>query len=207
MAKDPPVIIFGSGDSGRVVLDICRTAGHSVVGFLDPSLPPGTIINDATVLGNDDLLDDQDFLRSHRFVVSTSDQAIRRRLIGKLVSVGANLFSAIHPGCVISPYATIGEASIMMAGVIVNSGASIGRFCFLNTGCTIDHDTVLEDGCQISPGAHISGWVTCGEDVVLGTGALVIPKIKIGAGAVIGAGATVVNDIRPGITVKGTPAK
>lgn len=201
------IVIVGAGGHGRVVLDICRAMGECVAGFLDSRNTVGTLINDAPVLGNNDALDNTDFLRSHRFIVAIGDQQAREALSCHILNGGGELATAIHPSSVISPRAVIGDGTVVVAGAIVNTDATVGRYCIINTGATIDHDVVLEDGVQICPGANLAGAVHCGRLVFIGTGAVIIPKVHIGSNSVIGAGAVVLKDIPADVLAVGNPAK
>jgi sugar O-acyltransferase (sialic acid O-acetyltransferase NeuD family) len=199
--------IVGAGDHGRVVLDTARAQGWDVAGFIDKDKLSGTEINGASVLGHDALLSQADFLAEHAFIVAISHQRIRRALSAQIREAGGELASVIHPNCVVSDYARIGDGCMLIAGTIVNANAHVGDFSLLNTNCTVDHDAVLGTNVQVGPGANLSGNVTCGNDVVIGTGAVVIPRVMIGQGATVGAGAVVIRDIDPGDTVVGNPAR
>jgi sugar O-acyltransferase (sialic acid O-acetyltransferase NeuD family) len=205
MAK--PLIIVGAGRHGRVVAETAAAAGVPIRGFLDDTKAAGTTVNGVAVLGGLRLLDDRALLAEHVFVVAIGDQQARRRLSLQIAAAGGRLAVLQHPSCVVSPSATIGEGSVLIAGTIVNANTNVGRFCILNTGCALDHDTVLADGVQVGPGARLAGNVTCGEDAFIGTGAICIPRVTIGARAVVGAGAVVIADVPAGVTVVGNPAR
>ena len=202
-----PVIIIGAGGHAKVILDTARSADVPVAGLLSADLPKGAQVNGASVVGGNEMLRDNTFVTSNRFIVGVGNQSLRRRLHDELVAVDANLATLIHPTCVVSEFATIGDGSLLVAGVIVNSGARIGRSCILNTACSIDHDCTLGDLCQISPGARLAGTVRCGDDVFVGTGAIILPSISIGAGVSVGGGAVVTRDVSVGVTVVGCPAE
>ena len=114
-----------------------------------------------------------------------------------------HLAKAIHPSTVIASDVSIGEGTVIMAGVVVNTG---GRFAIINTGATVDHDNVIEDGVHISPGCHLAGDVVCRADVFIGTGTSIIPRTQIGARAVVGAGAAVISDVPSDVLAVGCPA-
>lgn len=206
MPNRKELVVVGAGAHARVVMDTAMAAGFAIRGLLDPAHMPGTVVNTFHVLGSDDLLQDEQFVSAHQFVVAIGDQETRRKISERLVRVGA-LATIVHPSCVVSPSATIGAGSTVLAGCIVNANASVGRFCILNTACSVDHDCILEDGVQVSPGARLAGNVTCGADVFIGTAAVIIPKVAIGTGAIVGAGAVVVNDVDAYSTVVGNPAR
>lgn len=203
---DKPLVIIGAGGHGKVVLETAQVAGFTVAGFLDSQQPVGSFVLGARILGHNARLEEPEFLQSHRFIVAIGHQEARRELSLKLLAAGAELAIVAHPTVLVSPSATIGEGTVLVAGTIINAQAKIGRYCIVNTGATLDHDNVLEDGVQVCPGVHLAGNVYCGEGVFIGTGAVAIPGVKIGAHAVIGAGAVVLQDVPAGVLAVGNPA-
>ncbi len=201
-----PLIIIGVGGHGRVVLDAAREGQLLVKGFIDTIAKCGDVVNGCTVLGNNELLDDIEFLEAHTFIVAIGNQESRRKL-SLLLLERASLATVIHPRSTLSKSVSIGAGTAIIAGAIVNANAKVGRFCILNTSCTIDHDNTIADGVQICPGVHLAGKVKCGEDVFIGTGATVIPGISIGANSIIGAGSVVIRDVPEGAKVVGNPAR
>jgi acetyltransferase EpsM len=202
----PAVIIVGAGGHGRVVLDIVRAMHREVVGFLDDECKEREV-NGTIVLGGCDKLASPTFVKNHDVVVAIGDNRTRRHFAEQVLRNCGRLVLAVHPACVVSATAEIGEGTVVVPGVVINANARIGRFCIVNTGATIGHDVVLEDGAQIAPGVNLGGGASCGEDSFIGIGAAVAPGVRIGAGAVLGAGATAVRDIDPGAIAFGTPAK
>ncbi|HER25943.1 MAG TPA: acetyltransferase [Rhodospirillales bacterium] len=201
------IILLGAGGHAKVVADICLAAGHQIAGFLDDEKPAGLEWVGGKVVGRVDRLADANFAKEYAFVPALGDNALRRSIVQKVIAAGAQLQTVVHPSAVISTFASIGNGTVVMAGVIVNAATRIGDFCILNTGCTIDHDCVLEDGSQISPGAHLAGHVHCGKDVFIGTGAAIIPRITVADRAIVGAGSTVTGDVPADVTVVGNPAE
>lgn len=202
-----PLIIVGAGGHGKVVLDCAIAANIKVAGFLDSKQAAGTKINDAEILGNNDKLNDADFISAHSFIVALGSQQARADISKQILQADGELATVIHPSCIISPSAKIGRGTAIIAGAIINSNAKIGDYCIINTGATIDHDVVLEDGVQISPGANLAGTVYCCEGVFIGTGAIIIPNIRLAKNARVSAGAVVFNNLSENIVVSGNPAK
>lgn len=202
-----PIVVLGSGGHARVVADVCRAAGREVRGFLDPRASPGDIVGQLRVLGDDELLDDADFVAEHEFLIGIGDQQKRRKVASMVREKGGTLATVIHPSSVVAPDVRIGAGTVLVAGSIINTGAVLGECVIINTGATVDHDNILKDGVQLCPGVHLAGNVSCGEDAFFGTGAVVIPGREIGARAVIGAGAVVTSDIPEDVAAVGCPAK
>ncbi len=201
-----PIIIIGTGE-GRCILETCRDLGEVVGGFLDTRRPVGEVVNDCPVLGADGLLDDASFLAAHRFIVSVGDCTVRRQYAARIKAAGGRLASAMHPSCIVSPYAEIGEGSVLIGKSVVNPNARLGANVIVDWDCTIGHDCVLEDAVFIAPGCHLGGRVHCEEEAFIGLGVNIVPDARVGARSTVGAGATVVRDIPPDTIAVGNPAR
>jgi sugar O-acyltransferase (sialic acid O-acetyltransferase NeuD family) len=202
-----PLVIVGTGNGGRIALDIALSLHLPILGFISDTMRVGESINGSTVLGGDLLLDDLEFVRNSAFVVPIGPNSPRRRLALRLIESGAEMPPLVHPSCIVSAHASIGAASVLVPGVIVNCNARIGRFCVVNAGATIEHDSVLGDGTLISPGVHFGGATVCGEGSFVGIGACTVAGIRIGREAVVGAGAVVIRDVPDEDVVAGNPAR
>ena len=198
--------ILGASGHGRVVADAALLAGWQSVAFFDDAWPGISAIGPWVVVGTT-----AELLRNiNRFdgaVVAIGENATRLTKQRGLRRGGVVLASVVHPAAVISPFAEVGEGSVILANAVVNPFARLGSGCILNTGATVDHDCQLADGVHVSPGAHLGGGVRVGEAGWIGIGASVIQGVSIGAGATVGAGAAVVDDVADGVTVVGVPAR
>ena len=114
---------------------------------------------------------------------------------------------AIHQSAIISDKSTIGQGTVVFAGVIIQPNTIIGKHVIINTGASVDHDNIIGDFAHISPKAALCGHVEVGEGTHVGVGAVVIPKVKIGKWCTIGAGTIVLKDIPDYSTVVGNPGE
>jgi sugar O-acyltransferase (sialic acid O-acetyltransferase NeuD family) len=200
-----PIVIFGCGGHGRVVADTLKVARAPMAGFLDDRAP-AAFVNEIPVIGNRSRLDQPEFLQDHAILIAIGDATLRRQLARLVLDRGGRLAKAIHPSAIIASDVSIGQGTVVMAGVVINTGSRIGRFAIVNTGATVDHDNLIEDGVHISPGCHLAGNVICRADAFIGTGASIVPRTQIGARAVIGAGAAVISDVPADVLAAGCPA-
>lgn len=197
------VIIIGAGGHGKVIADIVRSCGDSVLGFLDDSPNPSTSVCGIPVLGRS-----EDYVNypEAKLVIAIGNGAVRRKVAQRLTD--ARWYTAIHPSAVISPMGTaIGEGTVIMAGAVVNPCAIIGKHCIINTKASVDHDNRIGDYTHISVGATLAGTVTVGDTVWVGAGAVVSNNISVCADCMIGAGAVVVRSIEEPGTYVGVPAR
>lgn len=208
MAKDRQLIIFGAGGHGRVVADAAAAMGLAVAGFCDEGKALGIKINGLPVLALGlDALAVSHPPRAFVFHVALGDNARRLEVALAARRLGYALPVIRHSTALVSPSASVGEGSVLMAGVIVQANAAIGRCCIVNTAASLDHDNILADGVQICPGVRSAGDVRYGAGAFIGTGATLIPGVRVGAWAVVGAGAVVARDVAEGSRVAGVPAR
>lgn len=95
----------------------------------------------------------------------------------------------LEPGCIISPFASLGF------GVSVFRGTSIG------------HHTEIGEFGLISPGVCIGGQTRIGRGTTIGISAVVFDNLTVGADCLIGGGSLVNKDIPDGVVAYGHPCK
>lgn len=197
--------ILGAGGHGKVIADAAVLSGWTPV-FFDDAWPTLRGVGPWEVNGDSDAL----LSAGTEFdsaVVAIGVNSIRLARQRALEEAGVPMATVYHPSAVISPFAEVGQGSVILAGAILNAFAVVGRGCILNTGSTVDHDCRLADGVHVSPGANLGGNVCIGEATSVGIGAAIKPGVTIGGQSVVGAGAAVIGDVPDHTTVAGVPAK
>lgn len=198
--------ILGASGHGKVVADAAELSGWDEVVFFDDAWPELTNNSVWPVLGNTNAL--LASLETFSGVaIAIGNNVIRFEKLNQLREQGAILPVIVHPQAVISRYASLGEGSVVCAGVLVNADARIGAAAILNTGSTVDHDCVLADAVHISPGANLAGGVSVADCSWVGIGASVKQLVTIGSNVMIGAGSVVLKDVSSDCVIAGNPAK
>jgi sugar O-acyltransferase (sialic acid O-acetyltransferase NeuD family) len=199
------IVILGAGGHGREALDILRSAGSAVKGFLDenPKLH-GTDIDGLRVLGGLGWLEGR---RDVEALIAIGRPAIVLELAGRLAALGIRSPRALSPAAVVSPRASLGAGCLLFPQSFVSAGAALADHVTLNVGASVSHDASVGRGSLLNPGARLAGGVVVGPGAMIGMGAQVIQGKRIGAGATIGAGAVVIDDIPDGATAVGVPAR
>lgn len=200
------VLILGAGEHGRVVAECAKTAGLHPLGFLDEDAAKhASLVLGIPVLGATSVVD-QYIGSGHGLLLGIGRNptrlSLQRRFSGRLP-----LPAVYHATAWVSPSATCGEGTVVMANATVQTNCRIGMAVIVNTNASVDHDGVIADGVHIAPGVHLAGRVQIGEGSHIGIGATVIEGIRIGAGCLIAAGAVVVRDVPDGQRVAGVPAR
>lgn len=195
------IIIIGASGHGKVAADAILAAGNRVLGFLDDALPGETVLGFPVLGTTKDYVNYPDA----EFLIAIGDNAARMRIASQMENV--TWHTAIHPAAVVSPYAKIGEGSVVMANAVINPDAAIGRHCIINTAAVVEHDDRIGDFAHISVGAKLAGTVTVGSAAMVGIGAVVSNNLSVCGGCMIGAGAVVVKSITEPGTYVGIPAR
>jgi len=204
------VIIWGAGGHAKVVGETLRLmGGWEIFGFLDDISPErwGKQFCGSQILGGSDILPPQHTAGITNLALGVGDCKARLGMAALCRRLGFSLVTAIHPRSTVSPEATVGEGTVIVAGAVVNPSAKLGCAVIVNTCASIDHDCTIGDGVHIGPGAHLAGQVEVGECAWVGLGALVREGCRIGNGAYVGAGAVVLDDVPAGVLAYGVPAK
>src|SRR5688500_16090311 len=112
-------LIVGAGSHGKVVLEILRERGVSVLGWLDDNPATwGRRVQGLEVLGDCTRL--QDHSRDEvAAIVAIGANDVRVRIGEALLAGGVRLLSAIHPSAIVMRSATVGRGSSICAGAIV----------------------------------------------------------------------------------------
>jgi len=201
------LLILGAGGHGKVLAEVAEASGdwHSIA-FLDDRYTRlnGTLrwpVIDGVRHANRFVSD-----YSHA-VVAVGDSAMRLGWLTLLASHGFAIPALVHPTAWVSPSASLGTGTVVMANATVQADAILGQGCIVNTAASVDHDCKLGDGVHVCPGANLGGDLRVGSSSWLGIGCSVIQGVHLGEKVTVGAGAAVINNIPDGLTVVGVPAR
>lgn len=208
------LVVVGAGGFGREVLDVVDAMNAvgptwDVIGVADdaPTESNLTRLADRGVryVGTLEQLAASDTRCA--YVIGVGSTAVRRRLADRLDAAGFHAATVVHPSVTSGFRVTIGEGSVVCAGVRLTTNIAIGRHVHLNLNATVGHDSAIGDFVSVNPLASISGDCTIEDGVLIGVAGVVLNGITVGSGATVGGAACVVRDVRAGTVVKGIPAK
>jgi sugar O-acyltransferase (sialic acid O-acetyltransferase NeuD family) len=204
------IVIVGSSGHAKVVIDIVEHVGkYRISGLLDRYRKTGEQTLDYPVLGREEDL--PELMVSHCLkgvIVAIGDNFVRSMVAARVGDMCPSLpfVSAIHPNASIAKAVSIGDGTVIMAGVVVNPCCSIGRSCILNTNSSLDHDSVMKDFSSLAPRATTGGNCRIGDHSAISIGAVLSYGVHIGDHSVVGAGSTVLKDLDSFRVAYGTPA-
>lgn len=192
--------LYGASGHAKVIIDIV----HSQNGRFDCIFDDNPKILE--ISGYDVHHDPGEELSTEHLTIIGIGENRTRKKVAHSIKGGIHPFLS-HVSAVVSPFAIIGNGTVIMANASINSSVLIGEHCIVNTGAVVEHDCRLNNFVHISPNAALAGDVEVGEGSHIGIGAVVIPGIKIGKWVTVGAGAVIIEDIPDFATVVGNPGK
>lgn len=206
-------VLWGSAGQAKVLADVVALSGGRVIALFDNRDVQSALAGVPVFVG-------ESGFRRWAEKISALDQPISgavaiggdrgqdRIVIHQLFrEYGLTIPVLSHPSAVISPSASIGTGSHILAQANVAADAQLGEGCIVNHHASVDHECRLGNGVHLAPGATLCGCVIIEDNVFVGAGATVLPRLHIGKGSTIGAGAVVTRNVPSGITVVGNPAK
>jgi len=205
------IVLWGAIGQARLIGEVVKIRGSDVVAVFEENERFPTPYPDLPLFRKwdqfDEWLKSQDIADLGFSLGLNMNGKGRLELHEKLVQLGLQPVTLVHPSAVIATDAEIGEGSQIMASVVIGPNTTIGKQCIVNSRVGIDHDNVIEDGAEISPGATLCGMIKVGKCAWIAAGATVLPMVQIGQNARVGAGAVVNKNVDENTTVVGIPAK
>ena len=198
--------ILGASGHGRVAADIALQSGWDDIVFFDDNVAGRKNFEHWRFAGDTHTLFDSDGQYTGLFI-AIGNSKVRKAKLTELAAYKTPIATLIHPKAVVSPFASIGEGSIVVAGAVINAFAKIGRGCIINTGATVGHDCQLDECVHIAPGANIAGDVKIGQLTWIGIGSAIRQGITVGSNVTLGAGAALVRNAKDGEVLVGVPAR
>lgn len=152
------ILIVGAGSYGKIVCDAVISQGkYQVVGFLDDSLPVGTVVmGDYKVLAG---VESADGLKrfAENFVVALEDNNDRLKAFEEIKKI-LKPATIVHSSAVVSSVVTLGEGSVVLANAVVNS--SVGVNSIVKPCVAIDHNCTIGDHVHLGIGTAVRSGVT-----------------------------------------------
>lgn len=179
------LLVLGAGGHGRSVAEAARLSGQfEVVGFLDDALPVGHSVMGRPVLGSLASWGSHAQV-AQQVIVAIGNNTLRAALIEQLAQGGLVLATVVHPKAFVSPSATVGNASAIMAGAMVGTEAQLGLGTIVNTGAVVDHHALVQDFGHLGVNASMAGGSVLGRGAWMQAGSALGYGVAVAAGVVL----------------------
>lgn len=185
------LLVVGAGGHGRSVAEAAVLSDQfEVVGFLDDGLPRGTSVLNAVVLGSIASMS-QHLAGTDQVIVAIGNNALRERLTQQVTEVGFKFATVVHPRAIVSPSASLGAGSVVMAGAIVGTEASLGIGTIVNCGAVVDHQAKVEAYGHLGVNASMAGGTVLGRNAWMQAGTAIGFGICVSPGSILQPGVSV----------------
>lgn len=208
---DKQIYALGVGHNTPVFIDIAEQCEYKISGLYHYNDDrTGEIDHGFKILGSFEKLFSESSLRGSNFLLTMGDNTIRAQLIERILQLGGNIPSIIHPTAVISRFAKISPIGVYISAFShIQADTIIEQGTVILSGVNISHTNHIGKYCFIAGGSTIGAYTTLEDYVFIGQGALSISgKVKtIGNHAYIGARSLLTKSIEANTIVAGSPAK
>ena len=211
ISENKTIYALGVGHNTPVFIDIAESCGYEIIGlFHYNDTRNGENDHGFKILGSfEDLFSSED-LEGKNFLLTMGDMKIRAELMKRIISLGGNVPTLIHPKAEISRFATISPVGVYVSAFThVQADTSINCGTVALSGVNISHTNKVGRHCFFAGNSTLGAYTEMGDYVFVGQGALSISgKAKIiGNHSYIGARALITHDVAPYSTMVGIPAK
>lgn len=205
------IYALGIGHNTPVFIDLAEACGYTIAGLYHYNNDrTGEIDHGFEVIGAFEDLFSKEDLSGMNFLLTMGDNSIRTEVSNKIISLGGNVPTLIHPMAVVSRFAEISDIGVYISPfTYVQADSSVGKNSILLSHVNISHTTRIGESCFIAGGATIGAYTTIDDFVFVGQGALSISgKVRnIGREAYIGARCLITHDVPERVVFSGMPGK
>lgn len=211
LMKEKKLYALGVGHNTPVFIDIAEQCGYKVVGLYHYNNErTGEIDHGFCILGSFNHLFATDDLQGKSFLLTMGDNTIRSQLIERIISLGGDVPTLIHPTAVVSRFARISSIGVYVGAFThVQADTEIEQGTVILSGVNISHTNHIGKYCFVAGGATIGAYTVVEDYVFVGQGALSISgKVgRIGCHSCVGAKSLLTKEVNAFSVVMGSPAR
>lgn len=204
------LLIIGARGFGREVYNLflaCKAAGLKMdcKGFLDDKIDAlDGYDNYPPIISS---VEDYSIKAGDVFICALGDVIYKRKYSEYMLERNAEFISLIHPSVHVGLNTKIGKGCIIRAEASVSCDIQIGDFVSIMGYSILGHDARVGNYCHIGAHSFLGGFSMLEDQVTLHPNVKVMPHKKVGFNSIVGIGSTVMTNIKPNMTVFGSPAK
>ncbi len=205
------VFIYGASTGAKQIMEIIKSTGqYQAVGIIDDNKELlHKSIWGMNVAGDFEWLKKRYAQDPNFGIMIASHSTNREKIYHKIKKDMPNieLPPIIDKRAILLSGVTVGESSLIEAGVILGHEVEIGKNVIVNIGARMSHNCIIGDHSHIAIGTAMSAAVVLEENVFVGAGAAINPAVTIGKNTIISPNSAVLNDIPSDVVVSGVPGK
>ncbi|WP_299479850.1 acetyltransferase [uncultured Roseibium sp.] len=195
------VVLVGNAVTAEVLCSYLQIDGRYQVSGLvvdDQYVDTGTI-SDVRTLGLSHLA--EEYPRDEYSLIMAMgyndlNQA-RERLFNKLIELGYEFETYVHPTAFVASDATVGKGSVVLPGAVIEPRSKVGSNTMVWSNVTLAHHSTVGANCWVAAGTVVSGKAVIERNSFLGVGSIIVNEVTVGEFNIIGAGALVSRDTKP----------
>lgn len=201
--------IIGAGDLGKLVAHHALDAEFEVVGYFDDTIEKGKIIQNHTVLGEIDSIEDayRNGIFDCLFIAIGYKHLDFRWKLFSIWKGRIPMARIIHSSAYLDPTVEVGEGCFVLPGCVLDKGVKLGDNVILNTGCVVAHDSVIGSNSFLGPGVTLAGFISIGESCFIGVGTTIIDNVTLKNHIQTGGGSVVTKSLEKQGLYVGVPAR
>ncbi len=201
--------VYGAGYLGQQVfhhLIAYFSDSINVLGFVDDVRSPGErVLGSKHTLGNIADASSSSDLNSGKaglvFAIGYSSMLARRAALERVISLGYQLISVVHPRAIIEPGAVLGLGSIVLGGAIIDQQVKTGPACFIDIGVRLGAGTTIGTNNYFSSGTCTGSRVFVADNCFFGMNCTITTDVKVGSNVFVNAAALVPRDVGDNVKV------
>jgi UDP-perosamine 4-acetyltransferase len=211
MQQEKEIYALGIGHNTPVFIDLAEACGYKIAGLYHYNdTRTGEIDHGFEIIGSFDDLFARESLEGMNFMLTMGDNEIRAEVLAKILALGGNVPSMIHPTAVVSRFATISPIGVYISPfVYVQADTVVNQNTILLSHVNISHTCTIGRNCFIAGSSTIGAYTSVEDNVFVGQGVMTISgKVEtIGHHAFLAARSLITKSVPPHATAIGQPAQ
>ncbi|MFO1420894.1 MAG: acetyltransferase [Candidatus Competibacteraceae bacterium] len=195
------IVIYGNGQLAKLAFNrIKHDSFHQTVAFtVDGHLMESNRLLDLPLVPFERVVEHYppDVYQMFIAVGHIKINQIRADRYEKAKEYGYRFINYISSKAIVWPEVEMGENCLIGDGCVIQPYARLGNDVHVGTASIVGHDAVIGDHCYLAVNVVLAGSVTVEPYAFLGASVTVRDRVRIGQATVIGAGAVIGQDTKP----------
>ena len=204
------IYILGIGHNSITIIDLCQDCGYTIKGLIHYNEDrTGELFFGHKIIGSFKEFLSSEFCKGKNFALSMGNMQIKSSLFKKILELGGNVPTLIHPSSYISLNSKIGKGVQIMQQCIVEGDVIIEDDTSITVNTVIAHSVKIGKHNLISGNVMVGAYAEIGQYNHIGQGSVIVSgKVDyIRNNCILGAGAVLISNMDSNCVFIGNPAK